>query len=203
VQTSFREWRYVRYFVVQDEKAQEEEQQQSGLQQGGQQQSGLQQDKQQQTEQQQTEQQQAKQQQAEQQQELEQQGNFKQRLAPLFLSLEALKRKDSEAINCIAEEASAMDCTGWFKQTQWVGHLQAYPDWELLAYTIRPPGNDEAELKQVVLAVEDVVEQAVHGLSTLSIDTLRWLKSAKPNEAGTRPLGRMQNKDSQQRAARL
>jgi hypothetical protein len=58
-------------------------------------------------------------------------------------------------------------------------------------------------LKQVVLAVEELVEQAVSRLHTLSIDTLRWLKSAKPNEADARPLSRMQNKDSQQRAARL
>ena len=55
----------------------------------------------------------------------------------------------------------------------------------------------------MVLLVEDLVEQAVCGLGTLSIDTLRWLRSAKPNEADVRPLSRMQTKDSQQRAARL
>jgi hypothetical protein len=54
-----------------------------------------------------------------------------------------------------------------------------------------------------VLVVEEVVEQAVCGLGTLSIDTLRWLRSAKPNDADAQPLGRMQNKGSQQRAARL
>jgi hypothetical protein len=37
----------------------------------------------------------------------------------------------------------------------------------------------------------------------LSTDTLRWLQSAKLNEPDVRPLGRMQNKGSQQRAARL
>jgi hypothetical protein len=119
------------------------------------------------------------------------------------LSLEAIKREDSKAINCIAEEASVKDRTGWFKRTQWDEHLHAYPDWKLLAYAIRLTGDDELALKQVVLAVEELVEQAVSGLHTLSIDTLRWLKSAKPNEADARPLSRMQNKDSQQRAARL
>jgi hypothetical protein len=103
----------------------------------------------------------------------------------------------------MAEEASAKDRTGWFKRTRWDEHLQAYPDWKLLSDAIRPPGDDEPELKQVVLAVEEVVEQAVRGLGTLSINTLRWLRSAKPNEADTRPLGRMQSKASQQRAARL
>jgi hypothetical protein len=159
VQTFFRERRYIRYFVVQaeDEEAQEEQQQ--------------------------AEQQQGGQQQAKQQQESERQGDYKQRLALLSSSLEALKHKDNEAINCIAEETSAKDRTGWFKRTQWDEHLQAYPDWKLLAYAIRPPGDDELALKQVMLAVEEVVEQAVCGLSTLSTDTLRWLKSAKPNEA--------------------
>ena len=55
----------------------------------------------------------------------------------------------------------------------------------------------------MVLLVEDLVKQAVCGLGTLSIDTLRWLRSAKPNEADVRPLSKMQNKVSQQRAARL
>jgi hypothetical protein len=53
------------------------------------------------------------------------------------------------------------------------------------------------------LLVEELVEQAVHGLGTLSIDTLRWLRSAKLNEPEIRPLGRMQNEGSQQRSARL
>jgi hypothetical protein len=103
----------------------------------------------------------------------------------------------------MAEEASAKDRTGWFKRTRWDEHLQAYPDWKLLSYATRPPGDDEPELKQVGLAVEELVEQAVRGLSTLLIDTLRWLRSPKPNEADARPLSKMQNKASQQRAARL
>jgi hypothetical protein len=107
VQTFFRERRYVRYFVVQEEEAQEEQQQ---------------------AEQQQAEQQQGGQQQAKRQQESWQQGDYKQRLALLSSSLEALKRKDSEAIHRIAEEASAKDRTGWFKRTRWDEHLQAYPD---------------------------------------------------------------------------
>jgi hypothetical protein len=173
VQTFFRERRYVRYFVVQAEEKEDEEEQQRGEQQQGE------------------------------QQESGRQGDYKQRLGLLSSSLEALKREDSEAIDRMAEEASAKDRTGWFKRTRWDEHLQAYLDWKLLSYAIRPPGDDEPELKQVVLAVEEVVEQAVRGLGTLSIDTLRWLRSAKPNEADTRPLGRMQSKASQQRAARL
>ena len=142
------------------------------------------------------EQQQQQGEQQDEQQESERQGDYKQRLALLSSSLEALKREDSEAIDRMAEEASAKDRTGWFKRTRWDEHLQAYPDWKLLSYAIRPPGDDEPELKQVVLAVEELVEQAVRGLSTLSIDTLRWLRSPKLSEADVRPLNRMQNKGS-------
>jgi hypothetical protein len=51
--------------------------------------------------------------------------------------------------------------------------------------------------------VQELLEQAVRRLDTLSIDTLRWLRSARPNEADARPLGRWQDKVSQQRVARL
>jgi TATA-binding protein-associated factor Taf7 len=93
VQTFFCKQRYVRYFVVQAKEEEDEEEQEQ-------------------------EQQQGKQQHSDEQQELERQGDYKQRLALLSSSLEALKREDSEAINCIAEEASAKDRTGWFKRTR-------------------------------------------------------------------------------------
>jgi hypothetical protein len=100
VQTFFRERRYVRYFVVQvGEKEDEEEEQQQEQGQGEQEQND-------------------EQQQNGKQQELERQGNYKQRLALLSSSLEALKREDSKAINRMAEEVSAKDRTGWFKRTQ-------------------------------------------------------------------------------------
>ena len=189
MQTFFRERRYVRSFVVQEEVQE--------------QQSDKQQDDDKQGDKQQSNEQQSDKRQSNEQQSNEQQSDYKQTLAYLSSSLAALKRKDSEAIDRIAEEASAEDRTGWFKRTRWTEHLQAYPDWKLLAYAIRLPGDDEPALKEMVLLVEDLVEQAVCGLGTLSIDTLRWLRSAKPNEADVRPLSRMQTKDSQQRAARL
>jgi hypothetical protein len=175
VQTFFRERRYIRYFVVQEEKEQEKQQgneqqgnkQQGDKQQGDKQQCDGQQSNKQQGNKQQSNEQQGDKQQGDKQQSDEQQGDYKQTLAYLTSSLTALKRKDSEAIDRIAEESSAKDCTGWFKRTQWDQHLQVYPDWKLLAYAIRPPGDDEPALKQVVLAVEELVEQAVHGLGML------------------------------------
>ncbi|KAF2022929.1 hypothetical protein EK21DRAFT_119243 [Setomelanomma holmii] len=144
-----------------------------------------QQNKEQQQQQQSGKQLQSKQQQSDKQQESEQQSNYEQRLAYLSSSLEALKSEDSEAIDRIAEETSAKD------------------HWKLLAYAIRSPRDDEPELQQVEAVIEQLVEQAVQGLSTLAIDTLRWLRSAKATKTDVQLLGRMQNKESQQRAARL
>ncbi|KAF1922115.1 uncharacterized protein M421DRAFT_10834 [Didymella exigua CBS 183.55] len=103
----------------------------------------------------------------------------------------------------MAEEASAKDRTGWFKRTQWDEHLQAYPSWRLLAYAIRMPGKEEPQLQRAVQLVEELVEDAVQGLSTLSLETLRWLRSAQAQEINVPPFSCMQNPSSQLRAARL
>ena len=114
MQTFFRERRYVRSFVVQEEVQE--------------QQSDKQQDDDKQGDKQQSNEQQSDKRQSNEQQSNEQQSDYKQTLAYLSSSLAALKRKDSEAIDRIAEEASAKDRTGWFKRTRWDEHLQAYPD---------------------------------------------------------------------------
>jgi hypothetical protein len=110
VQSFFRERRYARCFVVQEEEAQQEQQQQDEQQQGWQQHGNNQE---------------GNDQQGNEQQESERQADYKQRLALLTSSLEALKREDSKAIDRIAEEASTKDRTGWFKRTRWDEHLQA------------------------------------------------------------------------------
>jgi hypothetical protein len=127
----------------------------------------------------------------------------KQRLAALSHAWDAIARRDSDAIEQIAEETSAKDRTGWFKRTRWDEHLQAYPDWRLLSYAVRLPASDEPALQRVVQLVEEMVEQAVQGLSTLSLETLRWLRSPHAREIDVRPFSRYQNKQSQLRAARL
>ena len=99
--------------------------------------------------------------------------SYKQRLATLSREWETVARKESDAIERVAEEASAKDRTGWFKRTQWDKHLQAYPDWRLLSYAIRLPAANEPALQHVVQLVEQLVEEAVQGLSTLSLKTLR------------------------------
>ena len=47
----------------------------------------------------------------------------KQRLAALSHAWDAIARRDSDAIEQIAEETSAKDRTGWFKRTRWDEHL--------------------------------------------------------------------------------
>jgi hypothetical protein len=174
VQTFFQERRYVRYFIVQEQE--QEQEQEQGQKQG------------------QSQPQTAEQKEAE---------SYKQRLATLSQEWETIARKDSDAIERIAEEASAKDRTGWFKRTQWDKHLQAYPDWRLLSYAIRLPAADEPALQQVVQLVEELVEEAVQRLSTLSLETLRWLRSSKPKEIHVSSFSCMQEQRSQQRAARL
>jgi hypothetical protein len=66
-------------------------------------------------------------------------------------------------------------------------------------YAIRMPGKGEPQLQRAVQLVED----AVQGLSTLFLETLRWLRSAQAQEINVRPFSCMQNPSSQLRAARL
>jgi hypothetical protein len=127
----------------------------------------------------------------------------KQLQAALLHEWEAVAGKDRDAIEQIAKEASTKDRTGWFKRTRWDEHLQAYPDWLLLSYAVRLPASDEPALQCVVQLVEELLEQAVQGLSTLSLETLRWLRSPHPKDIDVRPFSRYQNRQSQLRAARL
>jgi hypothetical protein len=149
VQTFFTERRYVRYFIVQGEQGQEQEEEQQGNKE-------LRQEDKQGAE----------------------EDSCKQTLARLSHEWQALEQEESKAMEYMVEETSAKDRTGWFKRTQWDKHLQAYPNWRLLAYAIRMSGKEELQLQRAVQLVEEPVEDAVQGLSTLSLETLRWLHSA-------------------------
>jgi hypothetical protein len=130
VQTFFREKRYVRYFIVQEPQEQEHRQQHR-----------QQRDRSQPT--------------AAEQREAE---SHQQRLASLSYEWDIVASRDSQAIERVAEEASARDRTGWFKWTRWDEHLQAYPNWQLLSYAIRLPASDEPHLQRVVSLVEELLD---------------------------------------------
>jgi hypothetical protein len=58
-----------------------------------------------------------------------------------------------------------------------------------------------AKSKLAAKLTERLIEKCVKGLWTLPHKIRRYLRSAKPTEPDTRPLGRMQNPDSQARYA--
>jgi hypothetical protein len=66
-----------------------------------------------------------------------------------------------------------------------------------LAHAPRLLSKDEPVLKQVGDLVEAFVEDCVAGLSTLPQELRRWFRSMKISETDPRPVGRLQNKDSQ------
>ena len=100
------------------------------------------------------------------------------------------------------EQAPARDRTGWFARTKWHKHLQQYSDRSLLVTAASPPSADEPDMQEAVRSVDRVVEGAVQGLDTLTVDTSCLLKEPGPDQPGQRPLARMQNARSQQRTAR-
>jgi len=53
------------------------------------------------------------------------------------------------------------------------------------------PDRDERLLRQAVDAVDLMMERAVAGLSTLGLETRRWLRSAKREEVDVRPMSQL------------
>lgn len=94
------------------------------------------------------------------------------------------------------EEAAKTDKTGWFKRTGW---LEFFKDRNLvhLAHQGRAPDRSEHKLKLAAQLAEGLIERSVKGLATLRQELRRWLRSAKQSEMDVRPLGRLQNPESQ------
>jgi hypothetical protein len=90
--------------------------------------------------------------------------------------------------------------TGWWKETGWIEYFRG-SNKRHLTHAARLPSKDEPDLKQVGDLVEALVEHCVAGLSTLPQELRRWLKSVKMSETDQRPMGRLQDKDSQKRYA--
>ncbi|KAH5441620.1 hypothetical protein HBI60_255780 [Parastagonospora nodorum] len=90
------------------------------------------------------------------------------------------------------------DRTGWFTRNGWQEHLGKH-NLKQLYWASRLPDRYDTLLQQAVRVVDLAMEQGVAGLSTLPLETCRWLRSPKKTEIETRPMGRLQNKASQQR----
>jgi hypothetical protein len=120
----------------------------------------------------------------------------RQNVLQTFRAMDDRHRQELEIVNAPMET----DQTGWWKKTGWIEHLQG-SNKRYLAHAARLPSKDEPVLKQVGALVEALVEDCVAGLSTLPQELRRWLRSVKMSEADPRPMGRLQNKDSQKRYA--
>lgn len=100
----------------------------------------------------------------------------------------------------MAAEVDKRDRTGWFNRTGWPEHLKG-SNLRHLAAAAALPRRDEVWLHAVPGLVDKLIERSVAGLATLGLETRRWLRSAKREEPDQRPLGRLQNRASQQRYA--
>ena len=108
------------------------------------------------------------------------------------------KRKQEEDV--LDAEMAKTDRTGWWKRTDWPAHLEK-SNLQHLAHASRLPDKDERVLVQVAELVDKVIERCVKGLSSLPLELRRWLKSVKMEEVDQRPMGRLQNMNSQDRYA--
>jgi len=95
-------------------------------------------------------------------------------------------------------EVAKTDRTGWYNRIGWPEHI-AKRNLTYLAHARRLLDRDEKELKQVCSVVDMLIERCMSGLSTLAHETRRWLRSAKREEVDIRPMGRLENADSQER----
>jgi hypothetical protein len=114
-----------------------------------------------------------------------------------------LRRQRAERklhLEVLDAEIAKTDQTGWWKRTDWVVHL-GNSNLKHLAHAARLPGKDEPGLRKIGDAVDQMVEDCVKGLSSLPQEIRRWLKSVKMEEVDQRPMGRLQNQDSQDRYA--
>ncbi|KAH8723306.1 hypothetical protein GQ44DRAFT_597986, partial [Phaeosphaeriaceae sp. PMI808] len=105
-------------------------------------------------------------------------------------------REDAERELQILEEAAKTDKTGWFKRTGWLEHFKGR-NLVHLGHQVRLPDRGEVKLKLAAELTELLIERSVKGLSTLARETRRWLRSAQQNDVDQRPLGRLQNPESQ------
>lgn len=111
-----------------------------------------------------------------------------------------IREERKKALELADEKVAKTDRTGWFNRTGWPEHL-AGRNLKHLARASRLPDRNERELQQATKIVDLAIERSVAGLSTLAVETRRWLRSAKREEIDVRPMARLQNPESQSRYA--
>ncbi|KAH8690412.1 hypothetical protein GQ44DRAFT_734279 [Phaeosphaeriaceae sp. PMI808] len=79
------------------------------------------------------------------------------------------------------------DNTGWFNRNGWPKHL-SNRNLAQLSQASRLPDRNDLILSQAAKVTELLIEQCIASLSTLSLETRRWLRSPKSSEIDTRHL---------------
>ncbi len=118
----------------------------------------------------------------------------------ILQDFDELTAQRKQQLEVLGREMDKPDRTGWWKRTDWPAHLHK-ANLKHLAHAARLPDKEDNALKKVGDAIDVLMEECVKGLTCLPLELRRWLKSAQMNEVDQRPMGRLQNQDSQDRYA--
>jgi superfamily II DNA helicase RecQ len=118
----------------------------------------------------------------------------------ILQDFDGLTAQRKQQVEVLEREMDKTERTGWWKRTDWPTHLHK-ANLKHLAHAARLPDKEDNALKKVGDAVDALIEECVKGLRSLPLELRRWLKSVQMNEVDQRPMGRLQNQDSQDRYA--
>ncbi|THX19302.1 hypothetical protein D6D12_10739 [Aureobasidium pullulans] len=99
----------------------------------------------------------------------------------------------------LSDKVEKCENTGWWNKTRWREHLKNC-NLIHLSYASRLPDKDEEGLLKVAAVIKKMVERGVLGLNSMLEGLRRWLRSAEMHKPDVRPLARLQNSESQERA---
>ena len=95
-------------------------------------------------------------------------------------------------------EMLKQDRTGWYSRTMWQQHFSGR-NLVWLAWASRLPDKTEVVLAELIRVFDLLAYQSTAGLATLDQESRRWLRSEQQTVISARPLGRLQNLDSEDR----
>ncbi|KAH7020668.1 hypothetical protein B0J12DRAFT_746545 [Macrophomina phaseolina] len=109
-------------------------------------------------------------------------GKRKEEVGKLLAEWRGAEERHEREMQVMEAEVAKQDRTGWFNRTGWPEHL-ARCNLRHLSAAAALPGRDERALQQAAKAVDALIERSVAGLSTLGLESRRWLRSVKREEA--------------------
>ncbi|KAK5041475.1 hypothetical protein LTR84_002973 [Exophiala bonariae] len=109
-----------------------------------------------------------------------------------------LRASHQRELDILDADIAKQDRTGWFNRTRWPEHF-ASRNLKHLSEATRLPRKDEPVLIGMMDIMDALQAQCCMGLMTMDLETRRWLRSPKREEPDVRPMGRLQNRDSEDR----